>query len=128
MTTEEYVKEAVKTNAGYYYYTDHELLHAAMGICTEAGEFMDAMKKCFAYGKVFDETNLQEELGDLMWYIALACHTLNVPLSYIMELNINKLKLRYPEKFSTEKALNRDLAAERVVLESGAKSCKTHNE
>jgi hypothetical protein len=34
-----------------------------------------------------------------------------------LERNINKLKLRFPDKFTEEKALNRDLDGERKILE-----------
>lgn len=37
--------------------------------------------------------------------------------SKILEKNINKLKTRYPDKFTQEKALNRDLTKERLILE-----------
>ncbi len=93
------------------------MLHGAIGCCTEAGELLDQAKKVIFYGKKIDETNIEEELGDLLWYIALLCDVFNFKFEDIMEKNIAKLKLRYPEKFTQEKALNRDLDAERKVLE-----------
>jgi len=92
------------------------LLHAAMGMCTEAGEFMDALKKHVFYGRPIDQVNLMEELGDLLWYIAIAASELGFPLDGIMERNINKLKRRYAEKFSEQEAFKRDLVGERQVL------------
>ena len=83
------------------------LLHAAMGITTEAGEFVDPLKKHIFYGKELDTENLKEELGDLLWYIGIACDTLGVTVREVMEANIAKLRKRYPEQFTEEDALER---------------------
>lgn len=93
------------------------LLHTAMGLQTEAGEFTDALKKTFFYGKKLDTVNLEEELGDLFWYIAIACDELNIKPVELMTRNIKKLQARFPEKFTEEKAENRDLEKERSILE-----------
>ena len=95
------------------------LLHAAMGLCTESGEFMDMMKKHILYGKPLDEVNLKEELGDLEWYIALAIDELHTTFGIIFETNITKLRARYPNKFTEHDAMNRDLEKERKILEDG---------
>jgi len=92
------------------------LLHAAFGLCTEAGEFLDALKRHIFYNTPFDETNAQEELGDIMWYMAIACDVLNISFEQVQEQNIAKLKTRYPDKFNEDKAANRDLDKERAVL------------
>lgn len=93
------------------------LLHAAMGLCTESGEFMDMMKKHILYGKELDEINLKEELGDLEWYVALALDELKTTFGIIFETNIAKLRARYPNKFTEKDAINRDLDKERSILE-----------
>lgn len=93
------------------------LLHAAMGLCTESGEFMDMLKKHILYGKPIDAPNLKEELGDLEWYIALAIEELNTTFGIIFETNIAKLRARYPNKFTEQDALNRNLNKERQILE-----------
>ena len=95
------------------------LLHASMGIDTEGGEFTDAIKKHIFYGKPLDETNLKEELGDLLWYIAIAMDALGTDFDTEQQRVIDKLKVRYPEKFTNFHAENRDLSAEREVLEGG---------
>lgn len=92
------------------------LMHAGMGLTTEANEFLDALKKTVIYGKPLDKVNLAEELSDMMWFIAIACDTLGYSFEEIQELNINKLKARYGDKYSDDKALNRDLGAERTIL------------
>lgn len=93
------------------------LLHAAMGMDTEAGEFMDQLKKHLFYGKPLDEVNLREEIGDLLWYIAIGCDALDTTVELEMARVIAKLQVRYPEKFSDYLAQTRNLDAERTVLE-----------
>lgn len=121
-----YVKEALRTDAPYTkakcaIATESDLtirvLHAAMGLCTESAEVMDALKKTIFYGKPLDVVNVKEELGDVFWYLAIACDELGVSFEDIQRRNIEKLKARYPEKFTPEKALNRDLETERKILE-----------
>jgi NTP pyrophosphatase (non-canonical NTP hydrolase) len=93
------------------------ILHGAMGISTEANEILDAVKKSLFYGKPFDLINLQEEIGDCFWYLAVLAKEAGMSFEDIMKQNIAKLKARYPEKFTEHAALNRDLNRERKVLE-----------
>lgn len=93
------------------------LLHASIGITTESGELADTLKKHIFYGRQFDRVNAIEEVGDLLWYAALACAALGTTLEDAMERNIAKLKARYPEKFEAQRAIERDLTAERAALE-----------
>lgn len=102
---------------------NHDLLHASMGLVTEAAEIVDVLKKNHAYGKDIDRVNLIEELGDLLWYVPLMCRALDVRMSDVAQLNIEKLQARYPHKFTTEAALNRDLGRERAVLEGKGCEC-----
>lgn len=94
-----------------------DLLHAALLLTSEAGEFADAVKKHIVYGKELDEANLIEEAGDLLWALNLALTALDSDLGTAMDKNIRKLKKRFPEGFTEEKALNRDLKTERKELE-----------
>lgn len=80
------------------------LLHALLGLCSEIGEFADAIKKHVIYNQPLDITNLKEELGDKCWYLALACTALDINLEDVMQHNIDKLRIRYPEKFTEEHA------------------------
>lgn len=93
------------------------LVHAAQGMATETGEFTDVLKKWVFYGRPVDEVNLEEELGDLMWYVAEAANALGADLGKIMATNIDKLRARYPDKFTEFDAQNRNLEAERAILE-----------
>lgn len=93
------------------------LLHAAIGVATEAGELLDAMKKSLFYGKPLDEVNYREEGGDILWYLAIAFDELRTTFEQEMGINIDKLKARYGDKFSAARALKRDLKTERSILE-----------
>jgi NTP pyrophosphatase (non-canonical NTP hydrolase) len=93
------------------------LLHGAIGIATEAGELLDALKKHIYYNKELDKVNISEEIGDVLWYAALLCNCLEIDMRDVMDTNIAKLKARYPEKFDEDKAENRNLKKERRVLE-----------
>ena len=75
------------------------LLTAAVGMSAEAGEFTEVVKKIIFQGKPVTEENLfhlKRELGDIMWYVAQACMGLNISLDDIIEMNVDKLKSRYP--------------------------------
>lgn len=153
---------------------DANIVHCMYGIDTEIGEILDLYKKSFAYRKIFDKTNLLEEVCDIMWYVAAGCTISKVNLSNLInrrlnfngslipnndyptldimaELynnikdyhknklqiediieplveseeqlfrgltnNINKLIIRYPDKFTNNDAVNRNLDIERNELE-----------
>jgi NTP pyrophosphatase (non-canonical NTP hydrolase) len=75
------------------------LLTAAVGMSAEAGEFTEVVKKIIFQGKPVNEDNLfhlKRELGDIMWYVAQACIGLGTSLDEIIEMNVDKLKARYP--------------------------------
>lgn len=94
-----------------------KILHAAIGLQTEVGELMDALKRFLFYGKPIDETNLLEEGGDISWYLRLLAANVGTREFKTMILrNIEKLKARYPEKFTEDSALNRNLERERQIL------------
>lgn len=123
---ENFVSDAMRTESSMFHklvsvdgkeYDEKRLLHAALGMQTEAAEFSDAIKKSLFYGKPLDVVNLKEELGDLFWYVAIAIDELDTTIDAEMGRVINKLKLRYPEKFTSSNAINRDLEAERALLE-----------
>ena len=75
------------------------LLTGAVGISAESGEFMEIVKKCIFQGKPLDDDtqyHAKRELGDIMWYWVNACRALNVDPNIIIQMNIDKLKARYP--------------------------------
>lgn len=99
-----------------------DLLHASMGLVTEAGEFQDALKKVIFYGQPYDRVNLKEELGDMLWYMAIAAEALGTDIPSLAEINNKKLRLRFPASFSKHDAEHRDLFAERKLLEMLSKT------
>jgi len=81
-----------------------DMMHSALGLSGEVGEFVDCIKKNVIYGKELDMANAYEELGDILWFVALACHSFNFDMGAVARDNIEKLQKRYPEKYSDEMA------------------------
>lgn len=83
-------------------------LHAALGICGEAGELADAIKKEVIYGKPADRANIVEELGDLRFYIQATMNLYGITEQEVLQQNANKLCVRYKSlRYSDEAAQNR---------------------
>jgi NTP pyrophosphatase (non-canonical NTP hydrolase) len=198
MKFEQYLIESARTHQSEGKRRD--LLHCASGMVTEAGELIDPFKRAMFYKKELDVVNVIEEVGDGLWYIAIACRIFNLNLDlslennryyksnkikqiqteeglmefmlnfneYVnkltmkivrvselneskfdidcftdviqemnligeifnfnlelaMEVNINKLKKRFPNKFNCEDAITRDLKAERELLETELRPTK----
>ena len=80
------------------------LINSVMGLCGEAGEAIDIVKKWMAQGHALDKEQLAKELGDIAWYLAEAATALDMPLEEILQANIDKLKQRYPNGFETERS------------------------
>lgn len=96
------------------------LLHAQIGSITESAELISAILPALECEEI-DVTNVKEELGDKQWYAALEASCIpdyGTTLTEVRNKNIAKLKARYPEKFTELKAIERDLDAEKLVLES----------
>lgn len=83
------------------------VFNACLGLSGEVGEFNDMIKKWVFHEKELDIDHLKKECGDILWYIAMICHSLNWDMDEIMQMNIDKLKVRYPEGFDVDKANNR---------------------
>ena len=87
------------------------LLTAALGLTAESGEFTEIVKKILLQGKPYNEENIfhmKRELGDICWYLAQACMALDTTFDEIIEMNVDKLKARYPGgEFDVHKSENR---------------------
>ena len=83
------------------------LINGVMGLCGEAGEAIDIVKKHLHQGHELDRKKLAAELGDIAWYLAETAHALEIPLEDIFRSNIDKLKRRYPEGFDRARSINR---------------------
>ena len=125
MNSDEYVNLAARTDAPLTAELLHrltkpqtvELLHAALGMVTEAAEMADMLKKHIFANKPLDLVNASEEIGDELWYAAKAIRAIQSNMKAVMTQNINKLQLRYSEKFCELKSADRDTQAERTLLE-----------
>jgi NTP pyrophosphatase (non-canonical NTP hydrolase) len=86
------------------------LTSAALGLSGESGEIADHVKKIVYHGHPLDDETrdkIAKEIGDILWYCALGSRGIGVSLSEIARMNVDKLRKRYPEGFSTELSLNR---------------------
>jgi len=92
------------------------IFHALVGIMTESAELGEALD-AYIIGRDIDLVNVFEEIGDLEWYKAILFDETGKDWGEVRDTVINKLKKRYPDKFTSENAINRDLQAERAILE-----------
>lgn len=118
-TATEIVPLLAENSLGALNHPDIEaIIHAVLGIASEAGEIVEALLNAVRdKAHPLDLTNLVEETGDLLWYQAMLLRVIGVDFDDVMHRNIDKLKERFPKKFETELANNRNLDAERKALE-----------
>lgn len=81
---------------------------ACLGLSGEIGEFNDMMKKIIFHEAEFDEEHAKKELGDILWYVAMMCQSFGWNMDEIMQMNIDKLKKRYPNGFDVNRANHRE--------------------
>lgn len=109
MTINEYQNEAMRTAANMNHESDEQmLLNGVMGLAGESGECVDMMKKYLFQGHELDKEHMAKELGDVSWYIALSAHALGYDLETIFQMNVDKLRKRYPNGFEQERSLHRE--------------------
>lgn len=106
MTGKEYQRLAIRTCSIPYNDKNGRLYHAVLGLNSEAGEVAGILQKTYQ-GHQMDTAHMEKELGDCLWMIAEACDALGVSMDDVMQMNIDKLKARYPEGFSVDKSLHR---------------------
>ena len=102
VSLDSYQRDADRTNA------TPDLANKALGLCGEAGEVAELLKKHLYHGHPLDREKLRNELGDVLWYVATLASDLGIPLSDVASANVDKLRRRYPEGFSVERSVNRD--------------------
>lgn len=89
---------------------ERRLIVAALGLAGEAGEFANKVKKLVAHGhQDISPAVLGDELGDVLWYLAEAATACGLDLSQIAAENVDKLRQRYPDGFSQERSIHRDV-------------------
>lgn len=107
MTINEYQTAALRT-AQTEELTHVELvMNAALGLCGESGEVADMIKKFRFQGHMLRRDSLAKELGDVAWYLAVGAYAIDYDLETILQMNVDKLKARYPDGFSTDRSLHR---------------------
>lgn len=85
------------------------IFNSCLGLSGEVGEFNNMIKKWVFHEKKIDVEHLKKECGDILWYIAMVCHSFNWNMDEIMQMNIDKLKARYPDGFDITKSNNRKI-------------------
>lgn len=97
-----------------------QLIAGALGLAGESGEFADTVKKILFHGHELNQLqriHMVEELGDLLWYLAIAADALQCSLAYVADKNMQKLNNRYPDGFSEVRSRdpNRDAPYQRAL-------------
>ncbi|MDA2655873.1 nucleoside triphosphate pyrophosphohydrolase family protein [Bacillus cereus] len=106
MNFKEYQTAVTRTFATGRTYEENATNYA-MGLCGEAGEVTDHIKKAVYHGHDLNEDEVEKELGDVLWYLAALAETHHLDLNEIAEKNIYKLKKRFPNGFSEEDSKKR---------------------
>ena len=98
MTLDEYQRASLRTINSALDERDR-LLDAGAGLAEEAAEVLGLIRKRVFQGKDVDEARLTEELGDVLWCLAVTAHTLGISLSDVAAANQSKLMRRHPDGF-----------------------------
>jgi NTP pyrophosphatase (non-canonical NTP hydrolase) len=98
MDFDTYQTEAIRTASN----KGDKTLIFALGLCGEAGEVADLIKKWAGHGHELDKSKVTKELGDVLWYVATLADQLGINLDVIASTNVAKLRARYPSGFSVE--------------------------
>lgn len=106
MTGNEYQKLAMKTMNSNLTYRE-QLMNSCLGLAGEVGEYTDIIKKLEFQDHPLDINDIEKEIGDILWYVALACYVWDFNMNDVMENNIKKLKKRYPDGFKSSQSVNR---------------------
>lgn len=106
MNGNEYQKLAMRTCSIPHEDRKSMLYHGVFGLTSESGEVAGLLQKVYQ-GHDFNHDHMKKELGDCMWMIAEICEALDFTMDEVMQLNIDKLKARYPEGFTAENSINR---------------------
>ena len=108
MTINDYQEAALRT-ANREKLSDKELLtNGVLGLSGESGECADLVKKHLFQGHELDAEKLANELGDVAWYLALASYAIGYSLEAVLQMNVDKLRKRYPDGFSEERSIHRE--------------------
>ena len=107
MTINEYQTAALRTAQTDKLTARELLLNSALGLRRESGEVADLVKKHRFQGHDLDPDHVATELGDVAWYLAVGAYSIGYDLETILQMNVDKLKARYPDGFSADRSLHR---------------------
>lgn len=99
----EYQDLAMRTR-GVYPNKREQSLCALLGLSGESGEYIDLQKKVLYHNKPVNEEKQMDEMGDILWYLALECDAKGWNMDTIAGRNVEKLRARYPEGFNFQRA------------------------
>jgi NTP pyrophosphatase (non-canonical NTP hydrolase) len=99
MNLTEYQRAAKRTSLAEPH--RERLMVQALGLCGEAGEVADLIKKWAWHDKELSRDAMADELGDVLWYVADLASAMNLSLDFIAEQNVAKLLKRFPDGFVT---------------------------
>ena len=108
MTINEYQTAALRTAQKEEKTKNELVMNAALGLCGESGEVADLVKKHRFQGHDLDFEHIAKELGDIAWSLAVGAYAIGYDLETILQMNVDKLKARYPDGFSADRSLHRD--------------------
>ena len=106
MTPNDYQQAALRTAPGDLP-PEKLLLNGLIGLNGEAGEAIDILKKHLFQGHELNTAHMAKELGDVAWYIAISADAIGYDLETILQMNVDKLKARYPDGFDPERSMHR---------------------
>ena len=116
----QYTEDVKRTECEYNKPLNKRLAHAIFGLIDELGELTGPLKKEAFYGKPADRTNVVEEIGDLMWFLAILLDERGITLEECLRANTRKLRVRYEQGFCDRDAIKRDIRAEYKAMEEGS--------
>jgi NTP pyrophosphatase (non-canonical NTP hydrolase) len=102
LTYTDYVTQAQKTSQPLN--ASGQTLRAILGLAGEVGELVDAYKKAMFQNRPTSEQDLLYELGDIHWYLADLISALQIDPNVVLHANLEKLRKRYPDGYSHERA------------------------
>ena len=111
ITANDYQRAALRTAKGMVFGEDKTrsmLMNAALGMAGESGEVADIIKKHTFQGHDLDVNHVAEEIGDVLWYVAVGAEAIGLTLGEVAQRNIDKLQRRYPDGFDKSRSINRE--------------------
>lgn len=105
MSPNEYQRLALRTASEEA--MENPVLNGVLGLGGETGECEDMVKKHLFQGHDLDKDKMAKELGDVAWYLALTAHGIGYELEDILQMNVDKLRARYPDGFDAEHSIHR---------------------